>query len=791
MIARSPRTYMALVMSLVTSWTTATAQTPDLYDLDKVREFRLYFSQSNYWTQLKNNYASKTNILADLKVDGLTYPKVGVRFRGNTSYRRIPVGSEKAGFNIETDVTDPDQDIYGYDHLNLNNGYHDPTFMREVLTYQIARRYMCAPKANFVKVYLNDQYWGIYINVQQPNKDMIEEWFRTNDGNRYRGFPSGGGRFDDSAFNYLGNVPSNYQRGYEFKQGDGTDLMNFITILTQTPNNQLYTALPKVFSVDQGYWYAVTMNILSHTDCYIGSGKDHMEYFDEIHGRCHIFPFDVNEAIGGQGGTATLDPYYNSTNPLRPMLSRTLPRGDWRARYNAHYRTVFADSYSWGKIGALITKYQNMIRADVVADTKKIYPTSAFTSNVTQDYGSGRNRIRGIRPLIQQRVSFLNGFASLTATEASLSSLGQSPSKPGHKQTVTITVKASGAASVSLYYRSKGPFIEIPMLDDGAHGDGGANDGVYGAFIPGEQGGTQVDYYTGAKTSAGVQCFLPRSAEFQSPNYFIDYPIGTSAIVLNEALAKNVSTNQDPLGEFDDWVELYNTSSSTVNVGGMYLSDKYHNSTKFQLPAGTTIAGGGTLLVWCDEDGSQGPLHANFKISGSGENLYLFKSDGKTLVFTLELGEQQDDISTGRLFDQKSSPLVTYFDPSPDALNSTGLGGVRRYSALDSTAHTIGLSLGGTPKTATQISIKVDNGPPSSAVLLMIATGAAYVPFIDGTVLLINGAPLQAVVPTSSSGSVSIPVTVPNTVGATVYLQTVGVGTSGLLASNGMELIVY
>lgn len=791
MTIRRPLAAMALAMAFATPWSNATAQTPGLYDLDTVREFRLYFSQSNYWTQMRNNYASKTNIAADLKVDGVTYANVGVRFRGNTSYRRIPAGSEKFGFNIETDFTDPDQKLLGYDHLNLNNGYHDPTFMREVITYQIARRYMCAPQANFVKVYLNDQYWGIYINVQQPNKDMIEEWFRTNDGNRYRGFPSGGGSFNDSAFNYLGNNPASYTRGYEFKEGDGTDLMNFITILTQTPNNRMYTELPKVFSVDQGYWYAVTMNILSHTDCYIGSGKDHMEYFDEIHGRCHIFPFDVNEAIGGQGGGATLSPYYNSTNPLRPMLSKTLPRGDWQARYDAHYRTVLRETYSWAKIEALITKYQNMIRADVVADTKKIYPTSAFTSNVTQNYGRGRNAILGFRPLIQQRVSYLNTFASLTATEANLSALGQSPSNPGHNQVVTITVKATGTSNVSLYYRAVGPFIETKMYDDGNHGDGAAGDQVFGARIPGHDGGTQVDYYTGAKTNTGVQSFWPRSAEFQSPNYFIDYATGTSAIVLNEALAKNTSVNPDPNNEFDDWVELYNTSSASVNVGGMYITDKYDNPTKFQLAVGTTIAGNGTLLIWCDEDGSQGPQHANFKISGSGENLYLFKSDGKTLVGKLELGPQEDDISTGRLFDQNGSPLVTLLKPTPNSLNSPGSGGTRLYSALDSTAHTMEMSLGGNPQANSQVNINMSSGPSNSNALIMISVGAAYVPFIDNTVILTNGALVQVIVPTNSAGSLSVPVNIPNIAGAQIYMQAVAVETGKLVASNGMEIIVY
>ena len=84
-----------VTLTAITSPTTA--QTPGLYDLDTVREMRLYFQQTNYWQLLLNNYSSKTEIEADLKVDGITYKRVGVRFRGNTSYRRLPAKLGEAG----------------------------------------------------------------------------------------------------------------------------------------------------------------------------------------------------------------------------------------------------------------------------------------------------------------------------------------------------------------------------------------------------------------------------------------------------------------------------------------------------------------------------------------------------------------------------------------------------------------------------------------------------------------------------------------------------------------------
>jgi len=140
----------------------AGAQTPDFYDLDTVRTIYLTFNQSNWWQLLEQNYRSATDIEADMTVDSTVYPRVGVRFRGNTSYTQLPSGCQKKGFNITTDAFVPDQEVLGYHSLNLNNGFHDPTFMREVIMYQICRRYMSAPKANFVKLYLNNEYWDLH-----------------------------------------------------------------------------------------------------------------------------------------------------------------------------------------------------------------------------------------------------------------------------------------------------------------------------------------------------------------------------------------------------------------------------------------------------------------------------------------------------------------------------------------------------------------------------------------------------------------------------------------------------
>jgi hypothetical protein len=61
---------------------------------------------------------------------------------------------------------------------------------------------------------------------------------------------------------------------------------------------------------------------------------------------------------------------------------------------------------------------------------------------------------------------------------------------------------------------------------------------------------------------------------------------------------------------------------------GWYLTDNPWNITKWPLPDGAQIGPGEYLIVWADEDGSQGDWHANFKLSSSGELLWLMGPDG-------------------------------------------------------------------------------------------------------------------------------------------------------------------
>ncbi|NLH43399.1 MAG: lamin tail domain-containing protein, partial [Planctomycetes bacterium] len=92
--------------------------------------------------------------------------------------------------------------------------------------------------------------------------------------------------------------------------------------------------------------------------------------------------------------------------------------------------------------------------------------------------------------------------------------------------------------------------------------------------------------------------------------------VSVGAVLINEFLAANSSTLADPQGQFDDWVELYNSGDAEVDVGGMYLTDDPESPTKWRIPQGlsnlTRISAKGLLIIWLDGDTTDSGLHASF-----------------------------------------------------------------------------------------------------------------------------------------------------------------------------------
>lgn len=139
------------------------------------------------------------------------------------------------------------------------------------------------------------------------------------------------------------------------------------------------------------------------------------------------------------------------------------------------------------------------------------------------------------------------------------------------------------------------------------------------------------------------------------------------ALKLNEILVHNESNAVDDFGEHSSWIEIFNSSYNTVNIGGCYLTDDLNNPTKYWIPTGdptTKIPARNYIVFWADNHPTRGIFHINFDLK-EGKTLAIFDANGKTLVDKIEIPSgQKPDITFGRptndsnewVFLEKSTP---------------------------------------------------------------------------------------------------------------------------------------
>ncbi len=142
----------------------------------------------------------------------------------------------------------------------------------------------------------------------------------------------------------------------------------------------------------------------------------------------------------------------------------------------------------------------------------------------------------------------------------------------------------------------------------------------------------------------GMKPFMRKRVEAIADKYPV--PPTPPTVRINELVAKNINGPVDEMGQAEDWLELYNYGDQPVDLSGMYLSDQAGNRGVWSLPAGTVLQARDYLMVWCDNDLSDGPMHADFKLSTESEGVYLWSTDADyntlidSTVYTL-LGDDE------------------------------------------------------------------------------------------------------------------------------------------------------
>ncbi len=650
----------------------------DFYRTDQIQTIEIWFETDN-WDQLLDDYYAEgqgARLMAQVIINGEVFDSVGVRYKGHGSYDPNQL---KNPFNIKLDYV-KNQGYEGYETIKLSNGAKDPSWVREVLSYEIARWYMVAPRANYARVYVNGAYHGVYVNVETVDKPFVARAFWADKSNTFFDCrpvaaqappPFGCMEGHGASLEYLGVSPACYANYYELLSDSGwNDLLMLIQALHQQPDQ-----LESVLDLDAAMWMLALHNVLANLDSYLGPPRQNYYLFMDEYGRFRPLPWDLDEAFGrfptiDEGTSPTLDDYVELDPFLRqgdttyPLLQSILAHPRWRRMYVAHMRTILNDFFANTAYLSRAQQLQALISNAVAADPNAFFSLAQMQDNLTQTISWGaaaEARAPGLSELMGARTAFLLSHEALAAAPPTFVDWQVNPPLPEAFEEVTFRLTVDGADSVWLQWRHQPdePFMRVAMYDDGQHDDGQADDGVWAASVQAQMGQLQFYFYA-EHTMAGA--FFPERAASEWWSVGLGGPV-----VINELMASNGQTAADAQGEYDDWVELYNRTSEVIDLSDWYLTDDRQQPYKWTFPQGSFIEADGYLIVWADDDEEQPGLHTSFKLDADGESLWLVSPSGMFMDGVV-FGPQQRDRSWGRY--PNGYGAFAQIDPTFSATNS-------------------------------------------------------------------------------------------------------------------------
>jgi spore coat protein CotH len=404
-------TIICLVFGIVFFSLASTKDKPDynlVFENDDILSFHINVVREDW---LKMWDSPFKYVKCTVRFGGEVYQDVGIRFKGNSS---TSVRGLKKSYKFKFDEYIK-QNFHGFKTLNFNNGFKDPSLLREKLAYDLfGEAGAPAPRATFAKLYLtipgeyDEEYIGLFTLVEQVDKVFLDARFADTQGNLFKGEGM-------SALAYIGDDLKRYEREYEAKlnekQWDYSVLMRFIKMLNETPEEKFPLEIENTFDVENFLSWLAINTLLSNLDSYAGTGHNYYLYSNTSTGRFEFIPWDVNEAFGNfQMGSAQdmmeLDIYEPYAKP-KILIGRILHVPKFKERYIEKIKVLldgpFQQNAMYQKIDALYKK----IEKDVQSDMWKDFTMEDFKRSIEQHIQSQRRPrvdiVTGLKPFVAER----------------------------------------------------------------------------------------------------------------------------------------------------------------------------------------------------------------------------------------------------------------------------------------------------------------------------------------------------------------------------------------------------
>ncbi|MBI9066799.1 MAG: CotH kinase family protein [Salinivirgaceae bacterium] len=590
----------------------------------------------------------KVDFIYTVDGDSDTVLNVGFRLRGNTSRY-----AAKKSFKVSFNTFESGRKFKGLEKMNLNGEHNDPSIIRSYLGWNVCKDIKIpGARVNHVEFYINDEYFGLYANVEHIDEEFIEKRFDHNFGNLYK-------CLWPASLEYLGTNTQDYiDNGYELKinsdQPDYSDLINLTQIISNTSSGDLQTYLEPIFNVNAFLRYLAMEVFIGHWDAYSLNTNNYYLYNNKFTGKFEFIPYDLDNTFGVgwmYDYLASRNIYsWGSTNFNTLILSNETYRNRYSYFLNRLVETHETDTY-FSEIESKKEQISTSANLDPFRPLDYDWSYADFLTSYTSALDDYHVHY-GLKQFISERIANINNQLELNPIDPIIENIYHNFAALNEaiKIKADINDDQAGCAAKVFWKIGDGSYQSVSMTNDSLD--------VFSAILPSVTSEGTLYYYVEATDASDNNTRDPFSGSYE-----IIFGESAKQIVINEFMASNTQAIYDNYGETDDWIELKNKGTQALNLGDLFLSDDITDKSKWKLP-NVTLAPGDFYLVWLDKDTEQGDNHANFKISADGEFIGLFDSfeSNYAAIDTLTFSAVGSDISMG-LNTQGSMGIQSFITP--------------------------------------------------------------------------------------------------------------------------------
>ncbi len=518
--------FSSLLVVLGLAFAASAQDVPSLFQTDKIQEVRITFSESN-WQYILDSLRFNGDDLhpaSRVLINGRSFSGAALRFRDGRSHSP---GQARSSMDLSLDYGEEGANYEGYRRLHLSSALRDPSMVREVLGYEIARNYMPAPLANYARVYINGNFIGPFVNVEPLGEAFLQRNFGSAGGSLFRATPVKEGKASPECRSKIYGTlqPDNsitcLKRNFTALLGQDWEALDALTEALARKDGKV----EKMLDVDLALWMLAFNNVLVSLQSYTGRySENYYLFYEPKSGAFHLGPADMNLAFGsykntGQGSDLRmnalqeLSPLLHADNPDKPLISQLLQEEAHKKRYLAHMRTILKDQFRSGNYKARAEALQQMIRSEATQGQSPYYTQEDFENSLEKVIGS-KTKIPGLVRFMEARTDYLKSHPLLAIVPPSVQEVSVTRRERFAKDRVEeFAIQAQvdfAPRQVYIFYRfdTDSAFKRSLMYDDGKNKDGEAGDNLYGIVLTPPAGKEYVEYYLMAE-NAQAMSFSP------------------------------------------------------------------------------------------------------------------------------------------------------------------------------------------------------------------------------------------------------------------------------------------